>query len=216
MVRLLQEFPEICHQPAGLPRPSHNIEHMIETTGRRVFAKLRCLDPDKLRLAKEEFAQLEAAGIIRCSDSPWLSPNHMVKKKDSGWRPCGDYRRLNNITTPDRYPLPNMQDLNSCLAGCRVFSKLDLVKGYHPVPVAAADVPKTAIITPFRLFEYLYMPFGLKNTSQSFQRLMDHTFTDQNCVFMYLDDNLLPPPPPRNIFRFSTRSFSFSRTTALC
>ena len=115
----------------------------------------------------------------------------MVRKKDGGWRPCGDYRRLNNITTPHRYPLPNMQDLNSCLAGCKVFSKLDLVKGYHQVPVAAADIPKTAIVTPFGLFEYLFMPFGLKNASQSFQRLMDRTFADLPAVFVYLDDNLL-------------------------
>ena len=99
-----------------------------------------------------------------------------VKKKDGGWWPCGDYRRLNNISTPDRYPLPNMQDLNSHVAGCKVFSKLDLVKGYHQVPIATANVPKTAIITPFGLFEYLYMQFGLKNASQSFQQLMDCTF----------------------------------------
>ena len=62
-----------------------------------------------------------------------------------------------------------MQDLNSRLAGCKVFSKLDLVKGYHQVPAATANVPKTAIITPFGLFEYLFMPFSLKNASQSFQ-----------------------------------------------
>ena len=84
-----------------------------------------------------------------------------------------------------------MQDLNSRLAGCKVFSKLDLVKGYHQVPVAAADIPKTAIVTPFGLFEYLFMPFGLKNTSQSFQWLMDRTFADLPAVFVYLDDNLL-------------------------
>ena len=70
----------------------------------------------------------------------------MVKKKNGGWRPCGDYCRLNNITTPDRYPLPNMQDLNSRLAGCKVFNKLNLVKGYNWVPVTAVDAPKTAII----------------------------------------------------------------------
>ena len=83
-----------------------------------------------------------------------------------------------------------MQDLNSCLAGCKVFSKLDLVKGYHQVPVATTTVPKTTIITPFGLFQYLNMPFGLKNASQSFQRLMDHTFADQPSVFVYLDNNL--------------------------
>ena len=118
----------------------------------------------------------------------------MVKKSDGTWWPCGDYRRLNNITTPDRYPLPNMQDLGHKLAGCRVFSRLDLVKGYHQVPVADADVPKTAIITPFGLYEYLYMPFGLKNAAQSFQRLMDNLLSEVPHVFIYLDDILIGPP----------------------
>ena len=133
------------------------------------FARHCRLDLDKLRTAKEEFRKLELAGIIPRSDSPWASLLHMVKKSDGTWQPCGDYRRLNNITTPDRYPLPNMQDLGHKLAGCRVFSRLDLVKGYHQVPVADTDVQKTAIITPFGLYEYLYMPFGLKNAAQSFQ-----------------------------------------------
>ena len=62
-----------------------------------------------------------------------------------------------------------MQDLGHKLAGCRVFSRLDLVKGYHQVPIADADVPKTAIITPFGLYKYLYMPFRLKNAAQSIQ-----------------------------------------------
>ena len=169
MEKLLKEFPGLTNSGNGSPHPKHGVQHVIETTGRPVFARHRRLDPDKLKTAKEEFRKLELAGIIRRSDSPWASPLHMVKKSDGTWRPCGDYRRLNNITTPDRYPLPNMQDLGHKLAGCRVFSRLDLVKGYHQVPVADADVPKTAIITPFGLYEYLYMPFGLKNAAQSFQ-----------------------------------------------
>ena len=85
VTNLLQEFPEIFCQPAGPTRPSHGVEHVIETTGRPVFAKPRRLDPDKLQAAKTEFSKLEAAGIIRCSDSPWSSPLHMVHKKDGGW-----------------------------------------------------------------------------------------------------------------------------------
>ena len=86
-----------------------------------------------------------------------------------------------------------MQDLSGKQVGCTVFSMLDLVKGYHQVPVADADVPKTAIITPFGLYEYIFMPFGLKNTAQSFQRLMDRLLADIPHAFVYLDDILLAP-----------------------
>ncbi len=77
----------------------------------------------------------------------------MVPKKDGSGRPCGDYPRLNLVTTPDKYPLPNMPYLSNGLHGCTVFSEIDLVKGYHQIPVATEDIPKTAIITPFGLFE---------------------------------------------------------------
>ena len=125
------------------------------------------------------------------SDSPWASPLHMVPKKDGSWRPCGDYRRLNMQTTPERYPLPNMQDMSAHLHGCTVFSKIYLVKGYHQVPVSPSYIPKTAIITPFGLFEYLRMPFGLTNAAQTFQRLMDRLFNHLPFVFVYLDDLLV-------------------------
>jgi hypothetical protein len=117
-----------------------------------------------------------AAGVIRRSSSCWSSPLHMVRKKDGSWRPCGDFRRLNLITTEDRYPLPNMADLSSRLDGCTIFSKLDLQKGYLQVPVKQQDIPKTAIITPFGLFEFLCMPFGLRYAGMTFQRMMDQLF----------------------------------------
>ena len=96
-----------------------------------MFAKAHCPDPSKQQVAQEEFRKLEQAGIVRRSDSPWASPLHMVPKKDGSWRPCGDYPCLNLASTPDPYPLPNIGDLASNFHGCKVFSKIDLVKGYH-------------------------------------------------------------------------------------
>ncbi len=78
---------------------------------------------------------------------------------------------------PDVYPLPNMLDFADRLFGCRVFSKIDLRKGYWQISVSLEDRQKTAIITPFGLFEFLHMPFGLRNTGSSFQRMMVQVLT---------------------------------------
>jgi hypothetical protein len=84
-----------------------------------------------------------------------------------------------------------MGDLSARLDGCKIFSKLDLQKGYYQVLVAAADIHKTAVITPFGLFEFVRMPFGLKNAGMTFQRMMDHIFFDLPFSFVYLDDLLV-------------------------
>jgi hypothetical protein len=80
-------------------------------------------------------------------------PSNMVMKKDGSWRPCGDFRRLNLVTESDTYPLPNMLDFSARVPGCKVFSKIDLRKGYYqiPVPMHPADIRKTVICTPFGL-----------------------------------------------------------------
>ena len=174
-----------------LPPVKHDVVHHIETEGRPVTAKYRRLDSDRLAAAKAEFLSLEKQGIVRRSDSSWASPLHMVKKTDGTWWPCGDFRLLNLNTKPDLYTCPNIGDLTSRLAGCKFFSKLDLRKGYHQVPVRPADIPKTAIITPFGLWEFLRMPFGLRNAGQSFQRLMDKILAGLDFTFVYYDDVLV-------------------------
>ncbi|BHF81042.1 hypothetical protein SprV_0702417100 [Sparganum proliferum] len=136
-----------------------------------VFARPRRLAASRLQAAKAEFEHMLQLGIIRPSENPWASPLHMVPKATSDdWRPCGDYRALNNATIPDRYPVPHLQDAAGALFGKSVFSKIDLVWAFHQIPVAPRDVPKTAVTTPFGLFEFIRMPFGLRNAAQTFQR----------------------------------------------
>ena len=94
-------------------------------------------------------------------------------------------------TTPDRYPIPHLQDFSIFLHGASIFLKLDLVRAYLQIPVKDAEVPKTAIITPFGLFEFLRMPFGLHNAAQTFQRFIDQVLQGLPFSYAYLDDLLI-------------------------
>ena len=119
-----------------------------------MFARARRLSPDKLAAAKDEFNKLLEMDVIQPSNSPWSSPLHMVEKPSGGWRACGDYRALNAASEDDRYPMPHLQDFTIHLEGKSIFSKVDLVRAYNQVPMNASDIAKTAIVTPFGLFEY--------------------------------------------------------------
>ncbi|GFU49678.1 hypothetical protein TNCV_2906321 [Trichonephila clavipes] len=177
---ILSEYPDLSNPSLISKSASHGTVHHIITTGPPVTARPRRLHPKLYDAVKVEFEFLLAQGIIRPSKSPWSSPLHVVPKSGSTVRPVGDYRQLNSVTEFDSYPLPYLND----------FSKIDIFKAFHQIPIAECDIPKTAVTTPWGLYEYTHLCFGLVNAPQTFMRFMHEVLRGLPFCFVYLDDIL--------------------------
>ena len=142
-----------------------------------------------------ELSKLLATGCIEPSHSPYASGLVLVRKKDGSLRVCVDYRRINKDTIPDCFPMPRIDDLIDLVGRCKgkVFTTLDLMKGYHQIRMHSESKEKTAFACHVGHFQYRRMPFGLTNTPATFQRLMSQLFSGKawEFVFVYLDDLLI-------------------------
>ncbi|GFT57742.1 retrovirus-related Pol polyprotein from transposon opus [Trichonephila clavipes] len=145
---ILSEYPDLSNPSLISKSASHGTVHHIITTGPPVTARPRRLHPKLYDAVKVEFEFLLAQGIIRPSKSPWSYPLHVVPKSDSTVRPVGDYRQLNSVTEFDSYPMPYLNDFAHALHGKKIFSKIDIFKAFHQIPIAECDIPKTAVTTP--------------------------------------------------------------------
>lgn len=189
--RLLNKYASVFVEGSGDLGYTDLIEHQIPVVDEApVCQRYRRLPPTQYEEVKAHIKLLLEQKVIRESCSPYSSPIVIVKKKDGSIRMCVDYRQLNAKTRRDSYPLPRIEESLDALSGACWFSTLDLASGYNQVAVAEKDKQKTAFCTPFGLFEYNRLPYGLSNGPSTFQRLMERIFSDESfqSVLLYLDD----------------------------
>ncbi|XP_069800966.1 uncharacterized protein [Dendropsophus ebraccatus] len=167
------------------------VQHRINSKDHPpIKEKHRPIPPASYQQVKRLLQEMKDTNFIQESQSPWAAPIVLVKKKDGNIRFCVDYRKLNNITHKDAYPLPRIEESIAALGSAAYFSTLDLTSGYWQVPMAPEDREKTAFTTPMGLYEFTSMPFGLCNAPATFQRLMERCLGHVNfqSVLLYLDD----------------------------
>jgi hypothetical protein len=171
-------------------RPAEvHYEHSFElTTDVPMYQRNRRLNPKHNDIIREELDKMLAARIIKPAISAYSSPVVIVAKKDGKPRFCVDYRALNAIMKPDRWPLPNIEEILDDLQGCRYFSTIDLFSGYWQVKVSESCKEKTTFVCKYGTFSFEVMPFGLMNAPATFQRMMDRILSQLPFVQVYIDD----------------------------
>jgi hypothetical protein len=162
---VVRDFPDVFPEELpGMP-PDREVEFVIDLLpGTAPISKRPYrMAVEELKELKKQLTELQEAGYIRPSSSPWGAPVLFVQKKDGSQRMCVDYRSLNDVTVKNKYPLPRIEDLFDQMRGARVFSKIDLRSGYHQMRIRPPDIPKTAFSTRYGLYEFTVMSFGLTN-----------------------------------------------------
>jgi hypothetical protein len=176
----------------------HSIPTPGVSEGRPITLKNYRLAEAHKQEVNEQIEQMLRDEVIAPSKSEWNFPLVVVPKKIDAtgkrkWRICIDFRKLNEVSVGDSFPLPNIQDILDKIGRARYFTALDCASGFHQIPIKEGDRCKTAFSTPMGHFEYLRMPFGLKAAPATFQRMMNCVLRDSigDRCFVYLDDVLI-------------------------
>ncbi|KAH3678275.1 hypothetical protein WICPIJ_008857, partial [Wickerhamomyces pijperi] len=223
LAKLLNKYPgavsdSLQHIKGPLEdRPfKHRIQLIPGTTS--TFRQQYRLSLSDLEELDKQVKDLEAQGFVRPSESPFNSPVLFVKKKSGELRLCVDYRLLNVHTIRDRFPMPLIENLLLRVGQASVFSKLDLLSGYHQIPMAAESREMTAFSTATGHYEWLVMPFGLTNAPSTFQRMMNLLFKkliDAGQVIIYLDDILVFSHDAESHLEILSQVFEILQTNSL-
>lgn len=186
IIHLLEEFPTIF---GDVPTQTHVLMHDIKvTTEIPLKSHPYRVNQTKREIMKKEVDYLSKHGFAIPSKSPWSSPCLLVTKADGTVRFCTDYRKLNDVTVSDSYPLPRIDDCIDTVGGASFVTKLDLLKGYWQIPLTARASELSAFVTPDNFLQYTVMAFGLKNAPATFQRLMNTVLANIPRCTAYLDD----------------------------
>ncbi|XP_022041106.1 uncharacterized protein LOC110943680 [Helianthus annuus] len=191
--KLLSEFEDVFKTPTTLP-PKRAFDHriLLKDESQVVNLKPYRYQSTQKDLIEKLTKELMETGVVRGSSSPFAA-SVVWLKKDGTWRFCIDYRRLNDVTIKNSYPIPLVDELFKELGHALVFSKLDLRAGYHQIQMHDDDIHKTAFRTHEGLFEFVVMPFGLTNAPTTFQALMNSIFKKflRKFVLVFFDDILV-------------------------
>ena len=140
---------------------------------------------------RKDIADMIKMGVIRESSLPYASPVVVVKKKDNINQVCVDYRKLNKLTVIDPETMPTAEHLFQKLSGDKLFTKIDINKGYWQITISEEDIAKTAFVTPDGSYEFLKMPFGMINSTATLKRAMKKLIEDLDSVDFYWEDILV-------------------------
>jgi hypothetical protein len=192
---VVNEFPDVFPEELPSIPPDRDIEFVIEMkpdTAPIYKTPYRMATPELAEL-KEHLKELLEKGFIRPSSSPWGAPMIFVLKKDGTQRLCMDCCAQNEVTIKNKYPLPRIDDLFDQLHGACVFSKIDHRSRYHQLKIQECDIPKTAFILRYGLYEYTVMSFGLTNAPAYFMYLMNKIFMEylDKFVMVFINDILV-------------------------